>query len=84
MWDMTNVLAYKFTDGAIQRGTYSSYYGENCFKGGVFCQLCGWLGNEELWGGGVSDLITTMIRVIWKSSLGSKKAIMLIASSVSF
>ena len=55
MWDMTNVSAYKFTDGAVQRGTYSSYYGENCFKGGVFCQLCGWLGNEDLWGGGVSD-----------------------------
>ena len=39
MWDMTNVSAYKFTDAAVQRGKYSSQYGENCFKGDVFCQL---------------------------------------------
>ena len=55
MWDMTNVSAYTFTDGALQRGCYSEYYGEPCFKGGIFSQLCGWLGNEDLWGGGVTD-----------------------------
>ena len=24
-------------------------------KGGIFSQLCSWLGNEDLWGGGVTD-----------------------------
>ena len=33
---------------------------------------------------GLVILITTIILVIWKSSLGSKKAIMLMASSLSF
>ena len=28
---------------------------ENCAKGGVFLQLCGWMGVHELWFGGVSD-----------------------------
>ena len=55
MWDMTNVSAYTFTDGALQRATYSDYYRENCFKGGDYAQLCGWLGNEDLWGGAVGD-----------------------------
>ena len=55
MWDMTNVSAFAFSDASLQRATYSDYYGENCFKGGIFCQLCGWLGNEDLCGGRVSD-----------------------------
>ena len=55
MWDMTNVSAQRFSDPSLQRVTYSEYYANNCFKGGVFCQLCGWLGNDDLWEGGVSD-----------------------------
>jgi hypothetical protein len=55
MWDMTNVSAYAFTDADLQRITYSQYYGENCFKGGVFTQLCGWQGAANLWTGAVSD-----------------------------
>ena len=55
MWDMTNVSAPAFTDAKLQRTTYSEYYAENCFKGGVFCQMSGWIGNDDLWGGGVSD-----------------------------
>ena len=55
MWDMTNVSAPAFSDASLQRATYSDYYAENCFKAGVFCQMCGWLGNDNLWGGGVSD-----------------------------
>jgi len=39
----------------LQRGTYSKYYAGNCFKGGIFIQLCGWLGVHDLWGGNVSD-----------------------------
>ena len=55
MWDMTNIFAYKFEHQRTQRTTYSEYYSGNCFKGGVFCQLFGLLGNSTLWGGGVSN-----------------------------
>jgi hypothetical protein len=34
--------------------SYSQYYGENYFKGGVFTQLCGWQGVVDLWTGAVS------------------------------
>ena len=27
----------------------------NCAKGGVFLQLCGWMGVGELWYGAISD-----------------------------
>ena len=55
MWDMTNVSAYAFSSAHWQRLTYSQYYNENCFKSGVFCQTCGWMGVVDLWLGGVSD-----------------------------
>ena len=55
MWDMTNISAYEFTDADLQRLTYNQYYGENCFKGGIHTQLCGWHGVEDLWLGAVSD-----------------------------
>jgi len=55
MWDMTNISAYAFSNADWQRLTYSSYYNENCFKSGVFCQPCGWMGVVDLWTGGVSD-----------------------------
>lgn len=54
-WDMTNIVAYEFTDSNLQKMTYSSYYGQNCFKGGVFTQFCGWQGTADLWTGAVSD-----------------------------
>ena len=54
-WDMTNIVAYEFTDSNLQKITYSPYYGQNCFKGGVFTQFCGWQGTADLWTGGVSD-----------------------------
>ena len=31
------------------------YYAANCAKGGVFLQLCGWIGVEDLWAGATSD-----------------------------
>ncbi len=55
MWDMTDVKAYGFSDADLQRLTYSKYYNGNCFKGGVFTQLCGWIGTGDLWPGAVSD-----------------------------
>ena len=55
MWDMTNITAYSFSNAHFQRLTYSSYYNENCFKAGIFCQPCGWMGVTDLWTGGVSD-----------------------------
>eukprot|EP00956_Cyclotella_meneghiniana_P040674 scaffold202164_cov66-Cyclotella_meneghiniana.AAC.2 len=54
-WDMTDIVAYGFTDANMQRITYSQYYGHNCFKGGIFTQFCGWQGNADLWTGAVSD-----------------------------
>ncbi len=39
MWDMTNLLAYTFSNTDLQCVRYSEYYGMNCFKEGVFVQL---------------------------------------------
>ena len=56
MWDDTNVdLTFQPSGADEQRLTYSLYYGGNCAKGGVFIQLCGWLGVESLWVGATSD-----------------------------
>ena len=45
MWDDTNVnLQFKPSSVEAQRITYSVYYGGNVCKGGIFLQLCGWLG----------------------------------------
>ena len=54
-WDNTNVAMTKPGDAAMQRTTYSQYYKENCAKGGVFLQFCGWMGTASLWTGGVGD-----------------------------
>lgn len=55
-WDNTNVdMSFKPTDASLNRRIYSSYYGGNVAKGGVFLQLCGWLGAFSLWDGAVSD-----------------------------
>ena len=56
MWDNTNLdFKGKPTDTDLQRLTFSLYYNWNVAKGGLFLQLCGWLGAFELWLGGVSD-----------------------------
>ena len=58
MWDDTNIpFCFKPSSAKNQRLTYSSYYSMNCAKGGVFLQLCGWMGVAELWCGGISDTI---------------------------
>jgi hypothetical protein len=48
-------MDFKPTDASLNQRTYSSYYGGNVAKGGVFLQLCGWLGVHSLWVGAVSD-----------------------------
>ena len=48
MSDMTNIDAYGILDADLQRLTYSKYYNGNVFKGGVFTQLCNWLGTGDL------------------------------------
>ena len=55
MWDMTNIPAYGFSDAHFNRLTYSKYYAQNCFKGGIGTQLCGWIVTANLWTGAVSD-----------------------------
>ena len=56
MWDDTNVPFNFKPSGAVnQRITYSAYYSQNCAKGGIFLQLCGWMGVAELWVGATSD-----------------------------
>ena len=56
MWDDTNIpFCFKPGTAKKQRLTYSSYYSMNCAKGGVFLQLCGWMGVGELWCGAISD-----------------------------
>ncbi len=55
MWDNTALPIKQPSDAELQRNTYSAYYAGNVAKGGIFLQLCGWLGTEELWVGAVSD-----------------------------
>jgi hypothetical protein len=55
MWDDTNIGMTSPGDASLNCKTYSSYYGGNVVKGGVFIQLCGWLGVWNLWTGAVSD-----------------------------
>ena len=55
-WDNTNVsFLFQPTTALNQRITYSAYYAGNCAKGGVFIQLCGWMGVSHLWCGATSD-----------------------------
>ena len=55
MWDNTNIPMFKSGDANNQRLTYSSYYAGNVAKGGVFVQLCGWMGTHELYPGAITD-----------------------------
>ena len=41
-WDNSNVTMTKNVNATMQRTTYLHYYKENCTKGGVFLQFCGW------------------------------------------
>ena len=54
-WDNTGIVLHKPSQSLLQRITYSSYYAGNVAKGGIFIQLCGWLGTHELFTGAMSD-----------------------------
>ena len=54
-WDNTGIDLHKPTDALLQRLTYSPYYAGNVAKGGIYLQLCGWLGVHELYPGAMSD-----------------------------
>ncbi len=54
-WDTTGIKLYQPQNALLQRLTYSAYYAGNVAKGGVFLQLCGWLGTHELYPGAMSD-----------------------------
>ena len=55
MWDMTGLGLRKPSNLALQLATYSLYYTMNCLKRRVVYQLGGWITNENLWIGAVSD-----------------------------
>ena len=54
-WDMTNIHLPKPSDAQLQRLTFSSYYNENCLKGGIGLQTLGWIRTHDLWTGCASD-----------------------------
>ena len=70
MWDDTNVpYTFKPSRADNQRLTYSSYYGMNCAKGGVFIQLCGWMGVEPLWVGAISDSYYQIVNKVFERQM---------------
>ena len=52
---MTNLHIPQPSCAEFQRLTFTKYYGENCFKGGIGLQQCGWIVLYDLWVGCVSD-----------------------------
>jgi len=51
----TGLHMFKPTHPVTQRVTYSQHYAGNVAKGGIFAQLCGWVGTHELYPGNMSD-----------------------------
>ena len=73
-WDMTGLGLRKPSDPALQLATYSLYYAMNCLKGGVSYQLGGWITNENLWSGAVSDTrYNTETKILAEQDEFSKK-----------
>ena len=54
-WDTTGLKLNTPSNALLQRLTYSAYYAGNVAKGGIFVQLCGWMGTHELYPGAMSD-----------------------------
>ena len=55
LWDNTGIGLHKFTDALLQSLTFSAYYAGNVAKGGIYLQLCGWMGTHDLYPGAMSD-----------------------------
>ena len=55
MHDNTSVPANASSDASTNRAMHSNYYSGPVAKGGVWCQLSGWIGASDLWTGAVSD-----------------------------
>ena len=54
-WDTTGIKLNTPSDALLQRLTYSAYYAGNVARGGIFVQMCGWLGTHELYPGAMPD-----------------------------
>ena len=84
-WDNTNVdMFFKPSTALNQCITYSCYYVSNFAKGGVFVQLCGWLGTEELWTGAVSNSKYQDMTGIFKAKRELSKADLVNGQHVQF
>lgn len=81
VWDITGIKAYQFGATIVQHDTYSKYYAGNCFKGGIFGQLCGWGGAHKFWGDNVSDLNYNEPAGILTSRGSFKRLILLMVAS---
>ena len=53
-WDTTGLKLHTPSNAMLQRLMYSAYYAGNVARGGIFVQLCGWLGTHELYPGAMS------------------------------
>ena len=53
--DNTGINIIKPSDLFQQRIMYSAYYSGNVGKGGVFVQICGWMGAYALYPGAIID-----------------------------
>jgi hypothetical protein len=51
----TGLGMLKPSSALLQSLTYSQYYAGNVAKGGIFVQLCGWMGTHDLYPGAMSD-----------------------------
>ena len=55
MHDNTSAPANASSDASRNRAMHSNYYAGPVAKGGVWCQLSGWIGASDLWTGAISD-----------------------------
>jgi hypothetical protein len=51
----TGLGMLKPSSALLQSLSYSQYYAGNVAKGGIFVQLCGWMGTHDLYPGAMSD-----------------------------
>ncbi len=68
-WDNAGIHLHKPMDAELQSLMFSSYYAGNVAKGGIFIQLCGWLGTHDLYPGAMLDSMYfnkfEILHVVW-------------------